>query len=533
MGEDSATVKPDWTKFAVNVAAVRFLAERVLKKRPHDLTAIDFRKNGLRQLLAYFGGKVYTAISLSYPYLNIQPHEVGQVPNGFFSKKENRVATIKSIVCKEERLQGDPRGLTYGDLKSHGIASLLSYVSGPHGKLYAAISEAYPELGIMPWELVKVKGNFFSYPENRISAVRWLVGKIDRLGGDPRNLSHSDFVKYRITNLLGYHSGVVGPIYSAVIEAYPELNILPWEMSNIPLRLFSYPENRIAAVRWLVGKTERLQGDPKGLTIDDFLTNGVVEVLRHFRGTGIGVHSAISEAYPELGIMPWELQLPNNFFDSQGNRIAAVRWLVSRLDRLQGDPRNLTFKDFYENKLANVIDHAHGPSGSFHAAISEAYPELGIMPWELSQVAKGFFSIPENRVAAVRWLVSRLDRLQGDPRGLTQLDFGSNRLKTLLNYVPAGTGSVHGAVAEAFPELDIRPWEMPQVTNGFFSDPSNRIAAIAWLAEKLGKDVGRLSTMDFRLNRLSNLLNRHYGGSVQRAIAEALLVSDATAALRD
>ncbi len=121
------------------------------------------------------------------------------------------------------------------------------------------------------------------------------------------------------------------------------------------------------------------------------------------------------------------------------------------------------------------------------------------------------------RRKAVRFLVDKV--LQKNPREMISPDFLSNRLCGLLNKYYSG--SPYEAVAEAFPELDIKPWGMFKTSNVCFRKKRNRVAAVKWLVEEVRKDPRDLVTEDFSSNRLFGLLSHHYSDSPYEAVSEA------------
>jgi len=188
------------------------------------------------------------------------------------------------------------------------------------------------------------------------------------------------------------------------------------------------------------------------------------------------------------------------------------------VEKLKKDPRDLTVEDFNKNRLQGLIHHHYG--GSPYAAVNEAYPELNIKPWEMAITPMKFFHDKENRIAAVKWLVEKLKK---DPRDLTVEDFNKNRLRGVLPYYG---NSPYAAVNEAYPELNIKPWEMIQTPRGFYEKKENRIAAVKWLVEKLNKDPRDLTVEDFNKNRLRGVLP-YYDDSPYEAVKEAGLVTEA------
>ena len=335
---------------------------------------------------------------------------------------------VKFLV--EEVLGKDPRDMTREDFISNRLSGLLSryYNQSP----YAALSEVYPE--IKPWEMVVTPLNYFNEEENRIAAIKWLVE--ERLKKDPRDISKDDFHNNRLSGLLAVH--YKNSPYAAIIEVYPEVK--PWEMADTPKNYFDDRSNRVVAIRWLV--EGKLKKDPRDITNDDFDSNRLVGLFgEHY---GKSTYAAISEAYPE--IKPWEMiKTPQSYFDDRSNRVKAIKWLVE--ERLKKDPREVTTRDFYENRLAGLFHNSYG--GSPHAVISDAYPE--VKPWEMTKTPRNYFDDKALRITAIRWLVE--ERLRRDPREVTTKSFENNGLGGLLNtyynYSP------YAAISDAYPEIKL------------------------------------------------------------------------------
>jgi len=196
-------------------------------------------------------------------------------------------------------------------------------------------------------------------------------------------------------------------------------------------------------------------------------------------------------------------------------RLVVVRKLVEILDINDID---LLFKHFIENALRGLIYYYEN---SPYKAVKEAFPEKKIQPWEMITTPKKFYKKKENRIAATKWLVSKLKK---DPRDLRLEDFGSNRLGGLLhNYY---NDSPYKAVKEAFPEKEVQPWEMIVTPQKFYKKKENRVAAVKWLVKKLVKDPRNLTNEDFIGNKLRGLID-YYNGSPYKAVKEAGLVTEA------
>ena len=268
------------------IVATKWLVEQKLKKDPRDITAADFTKNRLWELLAQHNNSPYAAISEAYP--KIKQWEMPVTPYNYFDEKANRVAAIKWLA--EERLKKDPRDVTADDFANSRLSGLLvvHYTSSP----YAAIHETYPEINT--WEMKVKPNNYFDDKSNRVAAVKWLAEQ--KLKKDPRDLTPEDF---RDNRLGGLYDKFSHNLYSAIQEAYSEIRA--WEMLITPSSYFDDKSNRITAVRWLV--EEKLKKDPREICGDDFRANRLPGLLSHnFRNSP---YLAIREAYPE--IKPFEM----------------------------------------------------------------------------------------------------------------------------------------------------------------------------------------------------------------------------------
>ena len=248
--------------------AVRFLVDKVLKKDPRDIMKKDFKSNCLDGLLnGYYNNSPYAAISEAYPELNIKQWEMSCTPSGFYETKKNRIAAVKWLV---EKLNKDPRDIRFEDFKSNRLGSLLN--SYYNGCPYAALKEA--GYNFHPWEMLKTPQGFFDSKKNRISAVKWLVKKLNK---DPRNITVEAFKSNRLGGLLNSYYN--NSPYAAISEAYPKLNIKQWEMFYTPTGFYETKKNRTSAVKWLVKK---LNKDPRDITVEAFKSNRLRGLLASY-----------------------------------------------------------------------------------------------------------------------------------------------------------------------------------------------------------------------------------------------------------
>ncbi|MDE1860484.1 MAG: hypothetical protein KGH72_02085 [Candidatus Micrarchaeota archaeon] len=126
------------------------------------------------------------------------------------SPESTRIAAVRFLV--EKVLKKDPRGVTARDFSSNRLWGLLKCYY--QGSPYAAISEAFQELDIREWEMATTPRSFFKSADNRVAAVRWLVGK---LGIDPRDIAREDFYSNRLSGLFTHHYN--SSPYGALLEA--------------------------------------------------------------------------------------------------------------------------------------------------------------------------------------------------------------------------------------------------------------------------------------------------------------------------
>jgi hypothetical protein len=119
------------------------------------------------------------------------------------------------------------------------------------------------------------------------------------------------------------------------------------------------------------------------------------------------------------------------------------------------------------------------------------------------------------QVIAIRYMVNRI--LTKDPRNITNENFADNRLQVLINYY---NGSLFEAVSKAFPELNIKAWEMAVTPRYFYKKRKNREDAVRWLVAKLGKDPRDMIREDFLDNKQGGLITHYFKSSPYRAVSE-------------
>lgn len=183
-------------------------------------------------------------------------------------------------------------------------------------------------------------GKWKSSPvEIHYAAVRYLYTRV-LSGKDPRQASRLDFEGNRLRTLLRIHDE---NMHELVSGAFPELNIMPWEMLSKPRGLFDSPEVCRQATRWLA--EVRTGKHPSELNQSDYLENGLRGMLNHkYSGSP---YRAVIDAYPELGLQPMDKRnAPKGTYMAREVRILAIRKRVATLLEETGkQPRDLTAKE--------------------------------------------------------------------------------------------------------------------------------------------------------------------------------------------
>ncbi|MCK4319657.1 hypothetical protein KAW38_03745 [Candidatus Micrarchaeota archaeon] len=356
----------------------------------------------------------------------------GHYKINFESAKENRtiMAEVKDRFLARE--DGEPVSDRARD------DSYLSYEYEDNAKLGILIKDAilqmlrnYRVKELFDEGTIYVPRYSWKKPEVKRKAVKILL-RI--LGKDPRDLTKDDFNDNRLGGLLAHHKG--SP-YIAIRESYPEVK--EWEMKNTPIYFFKKKENRIKATSWLIKK---LKKDPKDITRKDFIDNRLTGLLNHYNGSP---YLAIKEVHPE--IKEWEMKTtPISFYDKKENRVKAIKWLIEKLNK---DPRDVTWNDFRDNRLGGLLVGHY--KSSPYLAIRDAYPK--IKEWEMISTPRSFFDKKENRIKAIKWMIEKLNK---NPRDVTGDDFRDNKLGRPLRYHYYNI--LYLAIKEAYPE--IKPEEM-------------------------------------------------------------------------
>lgn len=142
------------------------------------------------------------------------------------------------------------------------------------------------------------------------------------------------------------------------------------------------------------------------------------------------------------------------------------------------------------------------------------------------RIPQGFWTIKENRIEAVRWLIE--DKLKWSLEDVKE-KFSRDILKeygmtTILMY---HHGNIFSVINELYDDK-VLPWELSksEVNTGFWDIRENRIRAIRWLTiYKLKftrkEIINNLELRHFYNNNLAALICDYYNKSINKAILEA------------
>ncbi len=191
---------------------------------------------------------------------------------------------------------------------------------------------------------------------------------------------------------------------------------------------------------------------------------------------------------------------PHGYWRDNENRIMAIRELVTKLKK---DVREITQKDFLKNISSQLLYH-------YNNSPWEALRDAGyhIHPWEMKHFPITIWKHKQNRIDAVKWLLSKTNKR---PEDITYNDFQKNRLTKLL-LIKKGT---HNAITEA--GYAVKRKSKPR---NYWKQRENRIACIRNLVESIGKPAEEITYDDFAKHKLYQLLE-YYRWSTIKALSDA------------
>ena len=160
--------------------------------------------------------------------------------------------------------------------------------------------------------------------------------------------------------------------------------------------------------------------------------------------------TALSRIYPELQWKPWKFnKVPVGYWNYMTSRRHFMDSLSQQLKlRNKNDWYKLTSSIIYKQGGKKILNHVF--RGSLHEALREVYPECDWVPWQFSQVPKGYWNSVKNRTYFFDWVahqldiktfkdwyrVSKLDILECGSGGLLHSHYGDSHVRALLSIYP-------------------------------------------------------------------------------------------------
>lgn len=285
---------------------------------------------------------------------------------------------------------------------------------------------------------------------------------------------------------------------------YASLDNPEWvQTERLPPLFWDDPHNHTRYLKWLGKKLgiKRIT-DWYNVRNEDFLENRGGGFLEHYYGSH---YYALKANFPHHSWKAWLFhQASNGFWHDLQNCAEYVTWFEKqkKFKTIEGW-YNITQDDVYEMHGAGLLTHF---DCSVQRLIQAVYPNHDWKPWLFVQVPKNFWPERENRIAYMKWLEARLGyKKPEDWYQVSKLDFIKNQGASLMQF---GHKTVK-LIRELYPKRQWLPWKFKQVYQGYWNEPSNRIAYLRWLEKRLGYKVAE----DWKQVKRHDFV-RHDGGTM-------------------
>ena len=406
-----------------SIICAKYLIEDILKWDLEDVKSkirmsvfIKYKLAGMMQTL--YKNSPYEILSIIYKD-QFMPWELHEAPTKIWHEKENRIKAMDWLINTKLKWTREDIINNYNSqvLVDNDLGGLLS--EGGQGSPFKLLDE-FMEGEFKPWEFKQGISSvgYWDKKENRVYAIRDLIENV--LGWDDEQikkyLNQDTFNNNNLGGLIAskYYNG--SP-YKALIEAYPNKNYLPWELSCAPTGLWDDKQNRINAVKWLfeIRLKWSIEDIKANISQKVFKDNGLISLLCKRKG---GLYSVVSEAYPE--IHEWELPFVNaSFWECRENRIKAMDWLFKTklnwsIEDIKANVSQDTFKTY---GLAGLLNYYNG---SPYRAIVDYLPDENIKAWELSVTPNGFWKNDDNCIDAMNWMIEKFNINLGNLNKITK-----------------------------------------------------------------------------------------------------------------
>ncbi|MBR1884059.1 MAG: DUF4046 domain-containing protein [Clostridia bacterium] len=227
-------------------------------------------------------------------YEKVARGEIPSFPN-YFWNKEVAIELLRYVVITKMKMSKED--ICRLDLRQFLKDVKLVTARKQFEDDYQMINAAFEELEIMPWELRKVKNNFWKSRENRLKALLWLAKK------EEINLENVSEVRVKITSKLVYnYFGNKAIKYSngslfEFLDLYYEGRYKEWELLS---KVGHWNDEKVKeAVRYMAGKMKLdTKEDLASVKVEDFKKFGLDGMLS--KACRHSPLIAMQIAYPEM-----------------------------------------------------------------------------------------------------------------------------------------------------------------------------------------------------------------------------------------
>ncbi len=249
--------------------------------------------------------KIIKPNSKRKPRRNLKPGPVIYTSKDLdFSKEEIRRKETRKLIrrlAKEKGISTREMAthVSFDNFRKNGLGLVMSYHDNSP---YKAVSEAYPNWGIMPWDMRYGVRHLWKSRENRAAAMNFVL---DKYGLSPYEVMWQHFRAAGLLKLVNTCS-----LYSLLVDAgyafskkevsmhskkgiFSDELLYPWQLANAPIKFYQDANNCISATRWLVWK---LGKNPQDIGVKDFQENGLRGLLPYYSDGKGGYRAALREA---------------------------------------------------------------------------------------------------------------------------------------------------------------------------------------------------------------------------------------------
>ncbi len=466
----------DWKRKGAILDAMITLTEELKKKGKEieEITSHDLLSTGLRKLIDF--SDMYGLLKLVKP--DLKPWQLTQVSPGYWDDPKNVKEAVEWLVDEMAKEGKKLVEITQDDFRDLGLGSLAYYHN-----LYDLLKLVKPDL--KPWDLIQVPHGYWDDPEHVKEAVKWLVEEMAKEGKRLEEIIQDDFIDAGLATLIQTNK-----VYDLLKLVKPDLK--PWQLSQVTAGYWDDPEHVKEAVKWLVEEMAKEGKKIEEITQDDFLDAGLGSLLIIHK-----LNELLRLVRPNL--KDWNLnRVSSGFWDDPKNVKEAVELLVEEMKKKGKKLEEISAQDFKDLELNTLISKY-----SLYDLLKLVKPDL--KPWELKKVSNRFWDDPKNRKEAVELLVEEMKKKGKRLEEISAQDFKDLKLNTLISKY-----SLYDLLKLVKP--DLKPWELRQITAGYWDDPEHVREAVEWLVEKMkkeGKKIEEIRKKDFVEAGLSTLVRRY------------------------